>query len=164
MSEQREQRKSKIKTNTVWEHRDPGNPIPAKGIPPSSSSGARHAQRAAPSGRFPPGATLRAACTCVSTSARLLAHAGTRAYASTNSSQVGREAAGPPRGPLGHSRACAAPLSRPQPVCISVPSPRLPAPYQLLAGPGLFNHSCPLSWLRGAAAPLPTRWKRRWKL
>lgn len=38
----------------VWEHQDPGNPIPAKGTPPSSSSGARHAQRVAVLGRFPP--------------------------------------------------------------------------------------------------------------
>lgn len=51
------------------------------------------------------------------------------------SPQVGREAAGPKLGPLGHS-ACAAPLSRPQPVCIPVPFPRPPAPYQLLADPG----------------------------
>lgn len=29
------------------------------------------------------------------------------------------------------------------------------SPYQLLAGPGFFNHSCPLSWLRRAAAPFP---------
>ena len=50
----------------VWEHQDPGNPIPAKGTSPSSSSGARHAQRAAASVQFPPAAVLRGACTCVS--------------------------------------------------------------------------------------------------
>lgn len=46
----------------VWEHQDPGNPRD----PPSSSSGARHAQGAAALVQFPPAAVLRRACTCVS--------------------------------------------------------------------------------------------------
>lgn len=50
----------------VWEHQDPGNPIPAKGTSPSSSSGARHAQGAAAAVQFPPAGVLRGACTCVS--------------------------------------------------------------------------------------------------
>ena len=77
----------------------------------------------------PPVCPCTHACVCVCT------RPDARSRNHKLSPQVGREAAGPKLGPLGHS-ACAAPLSRPQPVCIPVPFPRPPAPYQLLSHPG----------------------------
>lgn len=67
VSEQREQRKSsEIKTNAVCGNTKTPSPHPRQREPPSSSSGARHARGTAPFGRFPPGAVLRGACSCVS--------------------------------------------------------------------------------------------------
>lgn len=74
-------------------------------------------------------------CVCVSVCARL-----GRALTQSTLSPERRRRPGLNSGPLGHS-VRAATLSRPQPVCIRVP-------YQWLARPGFFNHSCPLSWLR----------------
>ena len=152
----------------VWEHQDPGNPISAKGTPPSSSSGARLARGgAAPSGRFPFRAAHRGACTCVSirpfavharVCACVFAHARARAYASTKSLSPGT--AGPELGPLGLS-ACGA--------LISAPGCLHPGPVSEAAGSvsvaGLASGVSPA--LRpGSAArgSLPTRWKCRWKL
>lgn len=130
VSEQREQRKSsEIKTNAVCGNTETGSPRARPREPPSSSAGARHAWGAAPLGRFPPGAALRGARTCVSIArfggARARVFVCTRPDARLRKPQISLSSARGGSGALPRSArpsACGA-LSRPQPVCRSVPSP-----------------------------------------
>lgn len=153
----------------VWEHQDPSNPIPAKGTalilfrgrstprgplprseissPRLSSAGLHTCVSIRPMAECTRACVYVYVCFCVRTPGTCLRRALCLQERRRRPGRLTRPTR--PLCPCGD-------LSRPQPVCIRVP-------YQWLARPGFFNHSCPLSWLRRRRL-LPTRWKCRWKL